>query len=86
MVFPKGGREVIHLKRGFTLWLAVGIVTGALATAGCQEKEEPVPAASPAAPAAVAPEPAGGDIGPSSSAATGEAKSAEKQEASTKKY
>ncbi len=90
MAIPKN--EVITLNNRLALWLAVGIFTGTLAIAGCQKKEEPVPAATPApaagAPAgagAVTPALAGSDVGPASSPATGETKPAEKQEAGTKK-
>ncbi len=85
------------LNRRFAFWLASGIVTFTLALAGCQKKEEPVPAANPApaaapagsAPAgagAVAPGPAGSDLGPASSATTGETKTPDQPEAGTKKH
>jgi hypothetical protein len=77
-------------------WLASGIVAFTLAFTGCGKKEEPAPAPIPApavAPAgstdtgagAVAPGQAGSDAGPASSAATGETKKPDKQEAGTKK-
>ena len=78
------------MDRRFVFWLAPGIGTFTLALAGCQKREEPVPAATPApaaAPAASAPSDAGavtqgqpgGNTAPGSTAATGETKKAEKQ-------
>jgi hypothetical protein len=95
--FLKKGREVIRLNKRFVFWLAPGVVTFTLAFAGCQKKEEPVPAANPApaaappgnAPAAagaVAPGSGSSDTGLGSSAATGESKKAEKQDAGTKTF
>ena len=83
------------MDRRFGLWLAPGIVI--LALAGCQKKEEPVPAATPApaaAPAASAPSDAGavpqgqpgGKTAPASTATTGETKKAGQQEAGTKTF
>lgn len=83
------------MDKRYLIWLAPGIVIFNLAFAGCQKKEEPVPAANPApaaapegnAPAAasaVAPGSPGSDTGSASSAATGESKKAEKQDAGTK--
>lgn len=83
------------MDRRFGLWLAPGIVI--LALAGCQKKEEPVPAATPApaaAPAVSAPSDAGavtqgqpgGNTATGSTAATGETKKVEKQEAGTKTF
>jgi len=84
------------MDRRFVFWLAPGIVTFTFALAGCQKKEEPVPAATPApaaAPAASAPSDAGavtqesgGNTAPGGTAATGETKKAEKQEAGTKTF
>jgi hypothetical protein len=85
------------MDRRFVFWLAPGIVIFTLALAGCQKKEEPVPAATPApaaAPAASAPSDAGavtqgqpgGNTAPGGTAATGETKKAEKQEAGTKTF
>jgi len=85
------------MDRRFVFWLAPGIVTFTLVLAGCQKKEEPVPAATPApaaAPAASAPSDAGavtqgqpgGNTAPGGTAATGETKKAEKQEAGTKTF
>lgn len=84
------------MNKRFALWLAASIFTLALALAGCQKKEEPVPAANPApaAPAAgaptgagaVAPAPAGGEVGPGTPAATAETKPAEKKQQGAKKY
>ena len=85
------------MNKRYVTWLASGIVIFALAFAGCQKKEEPVPAANPApaaapaanAPAAagaVAPISAGSDTGSASSAATGESKKAEKQDAGAKTF
>jgi len=87
---------VIPLKRRFAFWLASAIVAFTLAFAGCRKKEESVPAPNPApaaAPAgsadagigAVAPGQAGSDVGSASSAASGETKTPDKQEAVTKK-
>ncbi len=85
--------EVIRVNRRFALWSAAVIFTFTLAFAGCQKKEEPVPAANPAPSAAlpsgagaVAPAPAGGEVSPGTPAATAKTKTAEKQEAGTKKY
>jgi hypothetical protein len=77
-------------------WLASGIFAFTLAFAGCGKKEEPAPAPNPApaaapagspdaGPGAIAPGQAGSDVGPASSAATGETKKPDKQEAGTKK-
>jgi hypothetical protein len=85
------------MDRRFVFWLVPGLVTFILALAGCQKKEEPVPAATSApaaAPAASAPSDAGavtqgqpgGNTAPGSTAATGETKKAEKQEAGTKTF
>jgi len=85
------------MNKRYVIWLAPGIVIFNLAFAGCQKKEEPVPAANPApaaapagdAPAAagaVVPGSAGKDTGSGSSAATGESKKAEKQDAGTKTF
>ena len=79
------------MDRRFVFWLAPGMVIFTLALAGCQKKEEPVPAATPApaaAPAARAPSDAGamtqgqpgGNTAPGSTAATGKTQKAEKQE------
>jgi hypothetical protein len=81
---------VIRLNKRFVFWLAPGVVTFTLAFAGCQKKEEPVPAANPApaaappgnAPAAagaVAPGSGSSDTGLGSSAATGESKKARRR-------
>jgi len=82
---------VVSLNTRFAFWLASGAVIFAVTVAGCQKKEEPVPAANtaPAVPAASAPSdaravasaPTGGDKGADSSAATGETETPEKQEA-----
>ena len=80
----------------FAFWLASGAVIFVVTVAGCQKKEEPVPAANtaPAAPAASAPSDAGavasapteGDKGAGSSAGTGETKTSEDQEAGKKTF
>ena len=81
----------------FVFWLAPSIVAFSLVLAGCEKKEEPAPAPSPApaaAPAASAPSDAGavtqgqpgGNTAPGSTAATGETKKPEKQEAGTKTF
>lgn len=74
------------MNRRFALWSAAVIFTFTVAFAGCQKKEEPVPAANPApstaAPSgtgAVAPAPAGGEASPGTPAATAETKTAEKK-------
>ena len=81
------------MNRRFALWSAAVIFTLTLAFAGCQKKEEPVPAANPApsAPASGAPAGAGavvpapgGETSPGA-AAVGETKTAEKKEEGTKK-
>jgi hypothetical protein len=88
---------VIRLNKRFVFWLAPGVVTFALAFAGCQKKEEPVPAATPApaaAPAgnastgggAVATAPTGSDVSPGRAATTGETKTPEKQEPGKKTF
>ena len=86
-------KEVITLNNRLALWLAAGTFAFSLAFAGCQKKEEPVPAATPAsaAPAAGAPAGAGavvpapgGETSPGA-AAVGETKTAEKKEEGTKK-
>ena len=85
------------MDRRFVFWLAPGIVTFTLALAGCQKKEEPVPAATPApaaAPAASTPSDVGavtqgqpgGNTAPAGTAASDETKKAEKQAASTKPF
>jgi hypothetical protein len=95
--FLKKGREVIQLSKQFAFWLASGIAVFTFTFAGCQKKEEPVPAANPAlaaapasnAPAAagaVAPGSAGSDTGSGNSAAPGESKKAEKQDAGAKTF
>ena len=82
------------MNRRFALWSAAVIFTLTLAFAGCQKKEEPVPAANPApsAPAAGAPAGAGdvaaapaGGTSPTTPAATADTKAAEKKEEGTKK-
>ena len=79
------------------IWLAPGVVAFTLALAGCQKKEEPVPAANPApaaAPAAsapsdagsVSPGQAGGNTSTGSSAPTGETKTPDNQETGKKTF
>lgn len=80
--------EVIPMNKRLVPWLASGIVAFTLAFAGCQKKEEPAPTPNPAPAAAagstdagagaVAPGQAGSDVGPASSAATGETKKPDK--------
>ena len=87
-------KEVITLNNRLALWLAAGTFAFSLAFAGCQKKEEPVPAANPApsAPAAGAPAGAGdvaaapaGGTSPTTPAATADTKTAEKNEEGIKK-
>lgn len=75
------------MNRRFALWSAAAIFTLTLAFAGCQKKEEPVPAANPAPSAAapsgagaVAAAPAGGEASPGTPAATAETKTVEKKQ------
>jgi hypothetical protein len=85
------------MDRRYVNWLASGIVTFTLAFAGCQKKEEPVPAANtapaaapagnaPAGAGAVATGPTGSDVGPGTSAATEGTKTPDKQEAGKKTF
>jgi len=85
------------MDRRYVIWLAPGIVIFTLALAGCQKKEEPVPAANPApaaaaagnAPAAagaVATGPTGSDVGPGSLPATEGSKAPDKQETGKKTF
>jgi len=85
------------MDKRIAFWLASGAIILTVTFAGCQKKEEPVPAATPApaaAPAASAPSDAGavtqgqpgGNTAPGGTAATGETKKAEKQEAGTKTF
>jgi hypothetical protein len=85
------------MDRRYVIWLAPGIVIFTLALAGCQKKEEPVPAANPApaaAPAgnssagagAVATGPTGSDVGPGSSPVTEGSKAPDKQETGKKTF
>ena len=80
------------MNKRFVLWIAPGIVAFTLTVVGCQKKEEPVPATSPApatAPAsnppggagAVATELTGSDLGPRNSPTTEGSKAPDKQEA-----
>jgi cytoskeletal protein RodZ len=80
--------EVIRMDKRYVIWLAPGIVIFNLAFAGCQKKEEPVPAANPAPAAAPAGNAStgGSDVSPGSSATTGETKTPEKQEPSKKTF
>ena len=97
MGFLKKGRGVIQLNRQFAFWLASGIAVFTLTVAGCQKKEEPVPAATPAPAAApagnasteggvVATAPTGSDVSPGSSTTTGETKTPGKQEPGKKTF
>jgi len=88
--------EVIRMDKRYVIWLAPGVVAFTLALAGCQKKEEPVPAANPApaaAPAgnasagagAVATGP-GSDASPRNSPATEGTKTPDKQETGKKTF
>ena len=39
---------MIRMDKQYMIWLAPGVVAFTLALAGCQKKEEPVPAGNPA--------------------------------------
>ena len=85
------------MNRRYVIWFAPGIVTFSLALAGCQKKEEPVPAANPAPAAepagdasggagAVATGPTGSDVGPGSLPVTEASKAPDKQETGKKTF
>ena len=81
------------MDKRYVIWLAPGVVAFALAFAGCQKNEEPVPAANtaPASNAsaeagAVATGPTGSDVGPGTSEATEGSKTPDKQEAGKKTF
>jgi hypothetical protein len=88
---------VRRMNKRYVIWLAPGIVAFTLAFAGCQKKEEPVPAATPApaaAPAGNASEgagavvtgPTGSDVNPGSSPTAEGTKNPDKKDASTKPF
>ena len=78
------------MDKRIAFWLASGAIILTVTLAGCQKKEEPAPPA----PAASAPSDAGavtqgqprGNTAPAGTAAAGETKKAEKQEAGTKTF
>lgn len=85
------------MDKRYVIWLAPAVAAFTLVFAGCQKKEEPVPAATPApaaAPAgnastvegAVVTGPTGSDVSPGNSPATEGTKNSEKKDASTKPF
>lgn len=75
----------------YVIWLAPGVVAFVLALAGCQKKEEPVPAANPApagnaSAGAVTAGPTGSEVSPGSSPATEGTKTPDKQESGGKAF
>ena len=85
------------MDKRYVIWLAPGVVAFALAFAGCQKNEEPVPAANtapeaapagnaPAGAGAVATGPTGSDVGPGTSAATEGTQTPDKQETGKKTF
>lgn len=91
------GSEVKRMDKRYVIWLAPGVVVFTFALAGCQKKEEPVPAANPApaaAPAgnasagtgAVATGPTGSDVSRGSSPAIEGTKTPDKEQNDKKTF